>query len=74
MIFWERKNSGSSDQSDPPVTTTAPTKKQFYQPDFICYNNIIIEIKAVRELTPQHKAQLLNYLHATKIRVGLLVN
>jgi len=34
--------------------------KQFYKPDFICFENIIIELKAVKEIDSIHKAQLLN--------------
>jgi GxxExxY protein len=45
-----------------------------YIPDFICYNKIIVEIKAVKAIAPEHKAQLLNYLKATSIKLGLLVN
>jgi len=45
-----------------------------YVPDFICYNKIIVEIKAVKEIAPEHKAQLLNYLKATSMKVGLLAN
>jgi len=48
--------------------------KQIYVPDFICHESIIIEIKALSKITPQHEAQVLNYLKATKIRLGLLVN
>jgi GxxExxY protein len=48
--------------------------KQTYAPDFICYGNVVIEIKAVKELCSDHRAQLLNYLNATGIEVGLLVN
>lgn len=48
--------------------------QQYYEPDFICYDSIIVEIKAVKNILPEHKAQLLNYLHATGIKVGLLVN
>ncbi len=48
--------------------------KQIYKPDFICFEKIIIELKAVRELMPEHKAQLINYLKATGLRLGLLVN
>ena len=48
--------------------------KQRYKPDFICYEKMIIEIKAVKELAPEHKAQLLNYLKATGLELGLLVN
>jgi GxxExxY protein len=47
---------------------------QTYRPDLICYEKIIIEIKAVSDLRPEHQAQTLNYLKATGIRLGLLVN
>jgi len=45
-----------------------------YQPDFICYDKIIIEIKAVKEITDDHRAQILNYLKASGMRLGLLIN
>jgi GxxExxY protein len=48
--------------------------RQTYVPDFICYDRIIIELKALRELAPEHKAQVLNYLKASGLRLGLLVN
>jgi GxxExxY protein len=47
---------------------------QIYKPDFICYGKIIIELKAVKEIGPEHKAQLINYLKATGLSLGLLVN
>lgn len=47
---------------------------QTYQPDFICYGEIIVELKAVKELAPEHKAQTINCLKATGFRLGLLVN
>lgn len=47
---------------------------QTYKPDFICYDKIIVELKAVKEIAPEHKAQLLNYLKATGLELGLLVN
>lgn len=47
---------------------------QKYKPDIICYSKIIIELKAVKEIGPEHEAQILNYLHATNMNLGLLVN
>lgn len=47
---------------------------QTYKPDFICFDKIIVEIKAVSALAPEHEAQLLNYLKITNMRFGLLVN
>ena len=48
--------------------------KQVYKPDLICHGKIIVELKAVKEIAPEHRAQLINYLKATGIKVGFLVN
>ena len=45
-----------------------------YIADFICYDQIIIETKAVTELKSEHQAQLLNYLKATGKKLGILIN
>ncbi|WP_372641002.1 GxxExxY protein [Ancylomarina sp.] len=45
-----------------------------YFADFICYGEIIIELKAVKTLEDSHYAQLLNYLKATEKKIGLLIN
>jgi GxxExxY protein len=45
-----------------------------YQADFLCYEKIIVEIKAVETIAPIHQAQLLNYLKMSKLTLGLLVN
>lgn len=48
--------------------------RQMYKPDFICFDNIILELKAVREIGPENKAQVINYLKATSMKLGFLVN
>lgn len=48
--------------------------KQNYIPDFICFDKIIIEIKAVKQLTDELRAQVINYLKATEKELGLLIN
>ena len=48
--------------------------KQTYIPDLICFDKIIVELKAVRELTDEHRAQVINYLKATGFKLGLLIN
>ncbi len=48
--------------------------KQTYQPDFICFDAIILEIKAASGLTDEHRTQVHNYLKATGLRLGLPVN
>jgi GxxExxY protein len=50
------------------------TLKHTYIPDLICFGQIIVELKAVKELADEHRAQLLNYLRASQMRVGLLIN
>ncbi len=45
-----------------------------YEADFICFDKIILEIKAISELADEHTAQTLNYLNATKLPLGLLIN
>ncbi len=42
--------------------------------DLIVEDKVIVEIKAVKALAPEHQAQLINYLKVTHIKVGLLVN
>jgi GxxExxY protein len=48
--------------------------QQKYVPDFICFDKIILEIKAVTKLDDVHRAQLHNYLKSTGHKLGLLVN
>ena len=45
-----------------------------FRADLIVDNRVIVELKAVRSLDPIHEAQLINYLKATDIEVGLLLN
>lgn len=47
---------------------------QYYVADLFCYDKIVVELKAVSTILPEHEAQLLNYLKATKTRLGLLFN
>ena len=45
-----------------------------YRADFVCYSKVIIELKSVSEILDVHRAQIINYLKATKIKLGFLVN
>jgi GxxExxY protein len=47
---------------------------QRYVADYICYDKVVLELKAVSNLAGEHRAPIQNYLHATGLRVGLLVN
>jgi GxxExxY protein len=65
-----------------PVQAKAPqtlpyrgrTLVQTFTADFVCYDKIILEIKAVSALADEHRAQLLNYLSATGCKFGLIAN
>ncbi len=45
-----------------------------YYADFVCYDSIIVELKATKNLCTEHEAQILNYLKSSQLRIGLLVN
>jgi GxxExxY protein len=57
-----------------PLNYKGDPLKQKYIPDFVCYDKIIVELKAVKMVADEHKAQLINYLHASHFQLGLLVN
>jgi GxxExxY protein len=48
--------------------------KSHYRADFICYDEVIIELKALSQLTTHEEAQVLNYLKATGLQRALLIN
>lgn len=48
--------------------------RQSYVADFVCYGRIIVELKAARAIAPEHRAQIVNYLRATDMKLGLLIN
>lgn len=45
-----------------------------YVADFLCFDEVIVELKAVESLNTDHIAQVLNYLKATEKKIGLLIN
>jgi GxxExxY protein len=48
--------------------------KQSYVADFVCFDCVVVELKAARTIAPEHRAQIINYLRATGMKLGLLVN
>ena len=57
-----------------PVFFKGKRLRKEYVADLLCFGVLIGEIKAMHELTDREEAQLLNYLSATKLRVGILLN
>ena len=45
-----------------------------FVPDFVCFDKIIVELKAVEQLTGLHRAQAINYAHVVRVKVALLLN
>ncbi|MBL7994649.1 GxxExxY protein [bacterium] len=61
-------------QKDLKLSYKSKILKQTYKPDFICYDKIIVELKAVSKIADEHRAQVLNYLNASGLKLGLLIN
>ncbi len=73
-IEFSQRNIPCRSQCELELNYKGQPLRQVYRPDFICFDLIILEIKAVSSLTDEHRAQLHNYLKATGLRLGLLVN
>ena len=61
-------------QSEITINYKGTRLRQTYRADIICFDKVILELKAVKQLLPEHAAQLQNYLRATGTKLGLLVN
>ena len=57
-----------------PLTYKGEPLRQIFVADFICYERIILELKAVRAIAPEHRAQAINYLRATGMKLAVLAN
>ena len=56
------------------VTYKGKVLSKNFRPDFVCYEKIIVELKAVSEFTDEHVAQVYNYLKASGLELGILLN
>ena len=73
-IEVESRKIPNNPQQDIFIVYKGHTLRNFFKPDLICYEKIIVELKALDRLTSREEAQLLNYLKATGLPVGLLIN
>ena len=61
-------------QAPLPLVYKGQVLKKHYVADLVCYDRIIVELKAIDALSGREEAQVLNYLRVARFRVGLLVN
>jgi GxxExxY protein len=73
-IEFQRRNIPYEREKELKIQYNGVELKQTYKADFVCYDKIIVELKAVSELEDAHRAQVYNYLHATGLKLGLLLN
>jgi len=57
-----------------PIAYKGRALEQLYKADFVCYDKIIVELKAIGQLADEHRAQVFNYLKATHMKLGILIN
>jgi GxxExxY protein len=71
---FSKKNIPFTSQVELTLSYKGELLKQVYKADFVCYDKVIVELKAVNALLPEHHAQLHNYIKITDMNLGLLVN
>ena len=74
QIEFSRRQIPFKAQVELPLVYKDQPLLQIYRADFICFEIIIVEIKAIKDIGDEHRAQVFNYLKATNYRLGLLVN
>jgi len=73
-IEFRRRSIPFSSQKPLRLCYQGQVLKQTYKPDFICYDKIIVELKAISKLSDEHTAQVMNYLKSTGYQLGILYN
>ena len=71
---FKRRDVPFCEQVELPIVYKGMTLVTHYRPDFVLFENIIVEIKALDALTSRERAQVLNYLKASGFHRGLLIN
>ncbi len=73
-IEFQRRNIPYEREKELRIQYEDVVLKQTYRADFVCFDKIIVELKAVSALDDAHRSQVFNYLHATGYKLGLLYN
>ena len=74
MIEFERRGIPFEHEKELEIFYKDIKLNKHYYADFVCYDKIIIEVKALSQLASNHDAQMLNYLKAARFKLGILVN
>ena len=74
ILEFAERNIPSEHERELPIYYKGVKLSKKYYSDFVCYDKIIIELKALNKLASEHQSQVLNYLKATNYKLGILVN
>ncbi|GAB4442887.1 MAG: hypothetical protein Fur0044_39310 [Anaerolineae bacterium] len=73
-LEFDRRGIPYQPQAELPIFYKNQRLKAIYKADFICYGTIIVELKALARLSGLEEAQIINYLKATGLQIGLVLN
>ena len=73
-IEMRKRNIPFTSQSKIQILYKDVPMEHYFVADFVCYDKIIVELKSVSAVLPEHEAQIINYLRATGFKLGILLN
>ena len=73
-IEMRKRNIPFTSQSKIQILYKDVPMEHYFEADFVCYDKIIVELKSVSTILPEHEAQIINYLRATGFKLGILLN
>ena len=73
-VEFVERGIGFEREAELPVLYKGRSLACCYRADFLCFGCVVVELKALSELTPREHSQVINYLKATRLSRGLLLN
>ena len=71
---FEYRNIPFQREVELPIVYKGRLLESVYRADFVCYTEVVVELKALRALSGSEEAQIINYLKASRLATGLLLN